>query len=518
MFNIFGGSLLPTIFVISVWAGQDIYVQEGQGFVIEMAHFENVISCAVQFGTDLVDLNQNLTYTTNRGEIICPIGHKTCGCRVWNVSSSDSSGGWKLIAVDEYLMRFSDIFRVSVLQAVPTNQTVLLKGLPGQRAFIDCGHEDAASDCVFKDLGIGGSEQDKCEIWSEFPEPGQKSAYSCRFRSNGSMAENYREYRLTSVIKNPVETVPEVLDLENSKILQCSSANVFGSCIAKHYRTGQTLYIQNGLVHQRYSAYRTSTALGICQLEIPLPFLANETGVWVLYKTFNNLKKTGCIFHLGDQSNDDYLNFEDSLKEPRSIRTKSKTISVRCANAPYKITSCYLRTPTNELLAKSQTEIELSGSIGLCEFGDVTVGAGGRFTCGFNAKNENDNDLRSLIDVEFYEKDVLEVENREVQTPRNDPVKLLCSSALSSSVSECLFVSPSDDSYFISHNSLQKDGYAYYGKGLENGDCGISLYQNVSNWDFYGPWTCTVNIFEDGKKIALKERIFVYPSGIVTDI
>lgn len=508
---LFLGIFLQKTGGFAVYPNGQLSVQIGQGFstyLMADPNFGKLLKCQLKNS----DLNESYeifpaapaSRVTDNYEIITPFVGE-CGAQVRNVSAKTSCN-WQLIAVDDNLVRVDGQFSVQTIGNMGKETVIKMEGAPGQQASIVCPQNGFHYVCVIVDQK--GKRFHKCNLDVFYPEIGKEVIYMCHTIALGSTMPTDTIIEVKGKQENSNQ---EIIRNDKSVVLSCKSS-FFNWCAAVHDKTNEVVSIQSNIIGDRYSSAKTDLNTGLCQLEIPTPILANETGIWKIYGQTNQYSsvdsRTGCIFHLDSFPEVEINSLRSRVLVPQTVHSIQQQFSIQCEEAPYKLSYCYLRFPDNQIQYAEPSMFVLTSGLGICRFDFVPI-QDGRFTCGFNAPDENGPDIVQDINVHYHPVLDIEATPKEVFVSKNETFSLLCRVVTDDPIQSCMFISPTGVIYNLPKTIFKSSSYSYFGRGLHNGDCGIEFTapDAEENLPEFGNWTC--DVFLKINNANLKAKILV---------
>lgn len=566
----------------SIYPNSTIKVQNGKGFtafLIPKPGFGELLKCNLQRQGNPTAFNlmpsQNMSYVTEYSEVITAYAGDKCGAQVRNVSHL-STGTWQLVAIDENLVRYNEDFTVEILKLVASPKVIELNGGSSEWVLVNCSQElnetQPKSDyeieieqkskreyeevvnynnrnyystkplptlktfptrfkynynfCEIEDIQTG-QKYLKCSKMVRNPSAGRSNEYVCRHLIPGSM--QISETKI--IVKGSLSAAKdEIITTSRSVVLSCETGqNNTPYCEAVHQKSNLYVNIYDGLLDDRYSSFSTKLKDGLCQLEIPLPILANETGAWKILTwsrdhnddPHSEAVQTGCSFKLNSDAAEEIQSLKDRAGIPRRIDSLEIVVSIQCEKAPYKLNYCYLKAPDNEIIFPNQTLFEVTSTIGICQFDSILI-RNGLWKCGFNGPTEKDPDIIQNIEMYFHRNFYIHVEHDVVNVTQNDDFSLLCQTITRDPIKSCMFISANGSIYNLPTSSFASSTYRYQGNGLELGDCGITI-NGHEEFDDYGIWMCNVVLqsspinYKNYFSVVMEEDTYVYQVESTTD-
>lgn len=448
-------------------------VREGEGFLVMLKHKRGESECILRHA----GINYNMTDKPKlgkNGEILDPVPNKEiCLIRIYGARKT-SGGEWMI-----------------------TNN----RG-SSNRVIVTIIPADSEAHCPENDtphcklIHLITNEERKCGAdvhdWGD--------SFKCQYQVKGMMQHkvefmNKRTHR-NRVVKSTDIRYKDPIEDHFRIILECKTED-FSSikrCSAAHLNSGRVFNVEDGLQGERYSAFQTDFASGICQFEIPKPINPIDHGRWRLRITTDRDEKRMCHFVVAGPGPKQK---RQTRLEDRPSKNMLKGASIKCdENAAHSVHRCFIRTPEFKLI------FDKTCTFTLTEVGD--------WVCGYNAESKSDPDIQQKIIV--YDNAAIEGKANE-----NDR-SVECHHIYKSPLQTCLFISPKNVPHDVPSEEFESDAYSYYkGSGhLATGDCGIQFRKEK---DFLkGTWKCIIKVGNgaDYSSVAIGNGVEV-PKTVITE-
>ena len=454
--------------------------------------------CSISRDTNqiILDTVNPSVSVTDAGETIESLGSNQCGARVHNFTSISTVvwalETWQPGGLSDYWRSL----RVEVITSIPETEVSSFSGVEGDFGTISCpGDYNHQRHCEIIDPQ--GLVHEGCELRVKYPAVSSgPQVFHCHVYYWGRMDSFAAELHVESM-ESPAKVLALTEEDATHVVFSCSvKEEALSVCRAESLSSGIQFLIMDGFQSQRYSAWKTHLQNGICQLEIPKPYAANEVGIWRIHAKLpsSGNEWTGCVFRLDVDFNSEYESFRNRLLEgtPVQVTTTSEQIEFRCANAPYPLEYCYLVTPSKEVIQPSLRQMALFKTYGRCTFSSVPAETG-RYSCGFNSPDHSE-DLFQHFDVHYSDPGVFVAAERETvsMADQSGRLSLMCFALQDYAISSCSFVAPSGELYHLPSSSFSNSQYAYVGGGFVAGHCGLELFRVDDG--HLGNWTCSVEL------------------------
>ncbi|KAK4873430.1 hypothetical protein RN001_015459 [Aquatica leii] len=406
----------------------------------------------------------------------------------WNISAQDNDGKW-----------YRGQFRTSVVSTFGiyyVKKTVVL----GSPVTINCGEQ---------------FEQTFCTLFN--PKGEVIVTENCLYGINSFGVHHLGQWKCYSGNPYSLDTLEYVIDYvrtENPKLLPVieeTKTEITIGCKVDSYRLGaytyckltapnqKTFNVKPGAATERYTTIGTKFNEGVCLVQIKKPLQSFENGYWRCQIIGPYQNDFGGVFlKLGKAERPTY-------KTRHTLKVELyKSFGVYC-EVPYVSDYCYVKSP-NGTIFKNRFHKQVN--IGRCSLmvESALPSDNGTWICYF----ARDTGVPSEeIVVEVVISDILH-SYESVEVDAGGTAQLLCTSD-GLPLSYCEFIAPNGTAYFIKKQDTTSN-VRYYGKGLEYGDCGISLVN--AGVESNGIWTCVVRFVRDEKQdeMTAKINLIVEPS------
>lgn len=446
-----------------------VTVEEGEGFNLRIAHYtmyENFIRCEVRRLDESVDLSKDDEefFKLKTGETLFRLFHTTneCGVRVYKANKA-SAGEWRLAIYMENGTFTVERTEVSVVQKP---EPKCPEKSPHFCYLASVNSKEKKWSCNFRDRNM----TDMCH----FASPGAMEFKSVDLGRRDDRLDHYKG---------------KIFKVEHSHILSCevpvrssSESGTFKAhqCRITHLPTGRVLNIEDGLQHQRYSAFKTDLKKNICQLEIPNP-IGDDAGTWQMVVKNSEHSLHYCEFQLHDiERLKRDLEEKSSNTEVINMLQNDTTVTIPCAkDLPYAIYRCYFQTNTDIIFSPAQADLDK----GTCSMQLYNHELGSTVTCGFNGFHKNDPDFVRKFSIEKHQNEL------EIQQIHSNVLQ--CRQVFNEPLKNCLFESPSKGIYSLPTDTFATNSFSFFnedGQKLKKGYCAIAL-SNGSKLE-EGIWRC----------------------------
>ncbi|KAK4872415.1 hypothetical protein RN001_014444 [Aquatica leii] len=446
-------------------------------------------SCQLKYGATVInwDVDDKPNEIDKR---LTSLGEGLCGFVFTNVSLSEPTD-WSLTAKDSAEKLYRANFRLNVFER--TKDTIIKKSVVvGSSTTIQCGDK---------------FNQDFCYLYDpkgEFVTTNVDCSYSIK-----TVAIHHLGKWICRVGKYPMmETLDYIVDLlltddnsvtawvtedENYLRIGCQLVNYheIRSC-RMITPTKQVLNLLPGVAYNGYLSFGTNFKNSTCAIMIRKPLSDADKGQWRCEMYLDNTR-TGSFIQVQNSTIPSYTS-------EKTITTQlGETLKIQC-EVTYSSDYCYMKSPNGtEYLMPNNFESRL----GTCSVTiDVKPEHVGYWTC-FFARKIGTPDDRILIKVTVPE---MLLYTNKVEEKSGGNASLMCSS-YGLPLKYCRFVAPNSLSYFI-ENHQNSSRISYNGKGLEYGECGITI-TNVKTSDT-GTWRCITKVGNDYKQDEISAVIDVY--------
>ncbi|KAB0792108.1 hypothetical protein PPYR_14069 [Photinus pyralis] len=304
------------------------------------------------------------------------------------------------------------------------------------------------------------------------------------------------EYTVTYQARDDLTVLPIVEETTNALRVGCRVIGGSGS-LSKCTLTApnrRPFNVRLGTATDRYLTLGTDFNKGVCVIEIQKPLLSFEHGYWSCNMIGpNRIKYGGTYLKVGRAKPPTYT------KRSTVVTELNKTLTVHC-EVPYTTDYCFIISPNG---TKYTNEDDVRINLGQCSFTiqQTYPSDNGTWMCTYARKtgipNEN-------IIVEVVVSDILRAyPNIEVDAGNN--AQLLCNT-VGVPLAYCQFTAPNGTIYHVRKEDSTTD-LRYYGKGLERGECGISLIK--ARTEDSGPWRCAVALIRDEKRTEIAANVML---------
>ncbi|KAF5292606.1 hypothetical protein FQA39_LY13939 [Lamprigera yunnana] len=452
--------------------------------------------CKVRLGETEVDLRtkQDLEGVDGRMK---SLGNDICGFIFSNVSKMDPIN-WCLIAEDALGKSYRANFKVIVYDVPPVNvRNTKLNVQLGLRTTVVCGNKYQQDFCyLYNPKGKFVQSGDDCSYPIKTVTMDHLGVWKCKIGKFPSMQT--LEYNIELVFTGNENVKTWISETKNHIKIGCKLNNGgrISACRIISPK-GDVWNLRPGVAYARYLSIGTNFKNATCILWVRKPVLETEKGQW------------RCEMHSGGSRTGGFIFIENTTipnyETYKNITTQiGEELKIEC-NVPYSSEYCYIQSPDGtKYVMKDNYESRLGScftTIPKARREDV-----GLWTC-FFARDMSVADEKLNVEVTLAEV-LLYTTNAEASSGGN--VSLLCSS-YGVPLKYCRFIAPNALSYFI-HNHQKSSRISYKGKGLEYGECGITI-RNAQPSDS-GVWTCITRLGGDysQEEISTKINLYVTPT------
>ncbi|KAF5279354.1 hypothetical protein FQA39_LY05464 [Lamprigera yunnana] len=472
-----------------------VNVIKNEGFYQYFNVSSQFSSCRVKFNETEFDLDLvTERFAEGSNGRMKSLGDGLCGFSFSNVSANDPTR-WTLTAVDTLTKQYRSHFDLGIYDYPPAEETHVKQYVKlGLIAHIECGN---------------ANEQEYCYLYNprgKFIKTSADCSYSIKtltLAHIGRWTCKISKYPAT----HPVEYVVELIVAEGESprtwITESDHYIQIGCQLINHRDiTGcrmtspnkDVLNLRPGVVVDHYSSMGTDYKNSTCSLRvIEKPLRNSDKGQWK------------CEMHITGGFTGGFIYLADT-KAPQYQTNTTITaqigdeLKIECS-VPYSSEYCYVQSPngTEYLMQNNQQSRLGSCSVIVPKLEHDHVGY---WNC-FFARDIGVPDERISVEVRVAE--VL-LNTNDARVTSGENASLLCSSH-GFPLKYCRFISPNSSSYFI-HNHRNSNRLSYNGRGLEYGECGITI-TNAQPSDS-GVWNCIMKVGGDYTQDEISAKIDLY--------
>ncbi|KAB0792326.1 hypothetical protein PPYR_14285 [Photinus pyralis] len=450
------------------------------------------VSCTLAIGTRKIDIDLKSNGETKVEDMtIVGIGDGLCGFKC--VNASDANQTWSLTGVDGLKKSYRAAFNYTLFASPPANQTHVRKIVEvGTSGSIQCGGKHSQNFCyLFAPTNAFVPTRNKdCYHAIKTISMADLGVWRCYIGKFPAM--NLLEYRVELAIG--ADTVSGWT--EESKSYATVGCNLTSSSLASYCRMisphGEVFRLREGGAVNRYLSIGTNFSRGICEMKIEKPLQEREKGQWRCEFDIST-RSVGTFVSLASNERHDYV------KHKKITTQLGEALTITC-QVTYSSEYCYIKSPNG---TEYPMVDDKESQMGMCSLRleKATIADVGKWGCFFARET-------GLIVEEM----TTEVRLAELMSPgqvegkSGDNVNLMCST-YGLPLKYCRFVSPSGQGYFIK-NVHSFNRIRYYGKGLEYGECGITIQESTPLDS--GKWICATRLGRDYKQTEISAPIVLY--------
>ncbi|KAK5640501.1 hypothetical protein RI129_011312 [Pyrocoelia pectoralis] len=453
------------------------------------------ISCKLNIGPTEIDLDLNSKLGSKVGDMeIVSLGDGVCGFKCLNASAANDS--WSLRAVDGIKRSYRADFKY-LIRAIPSGDEIYVRNIVqvGMSHIIRCGDQYSQEFCyLFNPLNefVPTTSKD-CYYAIKTVSMQDLGVWRCQIGRSPSMV--LLQYRIELLIGRQENSVQSWV--KESKKYVTIGCKLFTNIKSDYCRMvsprDEIFKLEPGGAFNRYLSMGTNFSQGICAMRIEKPLQESDKGQWRCEFDITS-GSTGAFIFLATQKRRKYL------KHKKLTTQIGQPLSVDC-QVSYSSDYCYIKSPIGTVHSMIDDSESRLGRCSL-QLEKATVADVGNWSC-FFARETGLADEEITIEVRLSELLSAPV---QVDVPSGQNANLICSS-YGLPLKYCRFISPSSQAYYIK-NVQNSNRIRYYGKGLEYGECGITI-QEAKPSDS-GKWMCATRLGGDYKQMEITASVVLY--------